>query len=223
MPVPVVKMVKLKVTYFPLQMSSEDPVRTFEIHVNDNLCLTEVESLIQKEVESEDEMLFYVYSSNKFSKRIKKNSFTCRDLVGFHLGAFAYKIDQDKNSGNLYILETYNKRQVKKMMFFNGEDPVSMPFILIVDGKNSCRDICLKVFKFLYPILRIPPEFMNKAQGLEGEELIDRLYTELFEDSTYGDDELYELQLVNNRDSREVCPNKGKAHKGNCKLDFPQK
>jgi hypothetical protein len=204
-------------------MSFEDTVRTFEIHVNDNLCLTEVESLIQKEVGSENEMLFYVYSSNKFSKMIKKNSFTCRDLVGYHLGAFSYKIDQDKSSGQLYTLETYNKRQVKKMMFFSGEDPVSMPFILIVEGNESCRDIHLKCFKFLYPILRIPPEFMNKAQGLEGDELIERLYTELFEDSNYGEEELYEIQLVNNKDCREIWANKRKTNKGSCKFDFPQK
>jgi len=74
-PVPVVKMVKLKISYFPLQMSSENPVRTFEIHVNDNLCLTEVETMIQEEVGSKEEMLFYLYQSSRFGKRIKKNSY----------------------------------------------------------------------------------------------------------------------------------------------------
>jgi len=43
-------MVKLKVSYFPLQVSADNPLRNFEIHVNDNLCLTEVEKMIQKEV-----------------------------------------------------------------------------------------------------------------------------------------------------------------------------
>lgn len=179
--------------------------------------------MIQKEVGSKEEMLFYMYNSNKFSKRIKKNSFTCRDLAGFHLGAFAYKIDQDRNSGSLYILETYNKKQVKKMMFFSGEDPVSTPFILIIDGKCSCRDVQLKVFSFLYPILKIPSGYTSKFHGLSEDELIDKLFTELFEDSTYGEEELYEFILVNNRDSGEICPCCRKSHKGNCKFDFSQK
>jgi len=42
-------MVKIKVTYFPIQISSETPIKTFEIHINDNLCLSEVEVMIQKE------------------------------------------------------------------------------------------------------------------------------------------------------------------------------
>ena len=87
-PVPVVKMVKLKVSYFPLQVSADNPLRNFEIHVNDNLCLTEVEKMIQKEVGCEEELLFYLYQSNKFNKRLKKNGYTCRDVQGFHLGAF---------------------------------------------------------------------------------------------------------------------------------------
>lgn len=201
---PVVKIVKLKVTYFPLQMSPESPLRTFDIYINDNLCLTEVEALIQKEVGCEEEMLFYLYNSHRFGKRIKKNSFNCRDLVGYHLGAFAYKIDQDRNSGSLYILEAYNKKQVKKMVFFNGEDPVSPPFILIIDSKHTSKEIQLKVFKFVQPLLRIPSRFTPDAEGLSDDEVTEKLYSALFEESKYGEEELYELILVNNRDSGEI-------------------
>lgn len=45
----------------------------------------------------------------------------------------------------------------------------------------------------------------------------------VFEDSNYGDEELYELQLVNNRENGEGCASCRKPHKGNCKLDFSQK
>lgn len=174
-PVPVVKMVKLKISYFPLQISNEDPVRTFEIHVNDNLWLTEVELMIQKEVGNKKEMLFYLYQSNKFGKRIKKNNFVWRELVGYHIGAFSYEIDRERNSGNLYILETYNKKQAKKWMVFSGEDQVSMPFLLIVDGKDTWREILVKLFKFLFPILQIPEKVTSKYSTYSGEEFYEKV------------------------------------------------
>ena len=89
-------------------------------------------------------------------------------------------------------------------MFFNGEDPVSPPFILIVDGKSTSSDIQLKVFKFLFPLLRIPSQYTLKVNGLSGDEYTEKLYSALFEDSKFGEEELYEFILVNNRDSGEI-------------------
>jgi hypothetical protein len=136
-PVPVIKIVKLKITFIPLEISPTYTIKTFEIHVNDNLCLTEVEKMIQNETGCKDEMLFYTYHSNKIGKRLKKSNFVCRELVGENLGAFPYKINKHKPSGNLYRMDTYIKKHVKKMMFFNGEEQVCMPFIMIVEGKSS--------------------------------------------------------------------------------------
>lgn len=183
-----------------------------------------MEKIVQKELGCEDEMLFYTYDSNKIGKRLKKASYVCRELVGQNLGAFAYKIDKDKQSNNLYILDVYMRKQVKKMMFFNGEDQVCMPFIMIVDGKSTCRDIQLQVFKFLYPILNLPKDLVNKLKQINSEdEKIEMAFKLVFEDSTYGEEELYELQLLNNRESSEGCPSCRKPHKNACKFDFMQK
>jgi hypothetical protein len=218
-PVPVVKIVKLKVTFIPLDISPTNPIKNFEINVNDNLCLTEVEKMLQNETGCKDEMLFYTYHSNKIGKRLKKVNFVCRELVGENLGAFPYKINKNKPSGNLYIMETYVKKQVKKMMFFNGEDQICMPFIVIVDGKSSCREIQLQIF----PILELPNRFKDKLKAYIGNDEVEQAFKMVFEESNYGDEELYELQLVNNRDSGEGCASCRKPHKGNCKLEFTQK
>lgn len=170
MPVPVVKMVKLKVTYIPLEVTSGGGIRNIELYINDNYCLTEVEKMIQKEVGNDDEMLFYTYESNKLGKRLKKSSYVCRELAGFHLGAFPYKINKAKPSGNLYILDMYMKRQVKKMMFFNGEDQICMPFIMIVDGKSTCKEVHLQVFRYLFPILNLPKSLRDKLSSITDED-----------------------------------------------------
>lgn len=120
-------------------------------------------------------------------------------------------------------MEVYNKKQVKKMMFFSGEDQVSMPFIMIIDGKSTCREVKLKLFKLLYPILNLPAKFTQNLDGYEGDEFYDKVYTNVFEESDYGEEELYEFQLINNRDSSQGCPSCRKIHKGNCNLDFMQK
>jgi len=180
--------------------------------------------MIQNELNIDSEMLFYMYDSSRIGRRIKKQSHMCRELVGMNIGAFSYKIEKDKPTGNLYILDIYMKRQAKKMLFFSGEDTVCLPFVQIVDAKNSSREVCLQIFRFLYPILQFSPSIRAKLQAIENEQdRIEEAYKLAFEDSTYGEEELYELQLVNNRDSNEGCPACRKPHKGNCKFDFQQK
>jgi len=109
------------------------------------------------------------------------------------------------------------------MMFFSGEDQVSMPFILIIDGKSSCREVKIMLFKFLFPILKIPLKFLSKLDEYSGEEFYDKAYASIFEDSSFGHEELYEFLLINNRNSGEGCASWRKAHKGNCELNFQQK
>lgn len=222
-PVPVVKIVKLKITYVPNQVSHKNTIRNFEIYVNDNLCLTEVEKMIKSEVEWDGDILFYTYTSHRIGKRLKKGNHVCRELVGEPLAAFPYKVEDHMKTANLYIMDTYVKKQVKKALFFNGEDQVCMPFVMIVDGRSTCREIQLQVFKFLFPILPLPAGIKNKIKDMDEDDRLDRAYQLLFEESNYADEELYELQLVNNRESGEGCPNCRKPHKYNCKLDYTQK
>lgn len=94
-----------------------------------------------------------------------------------------------------------------KMMFFSGEDQVSMPFILIIDGNSNCKEVKIKLFKFLYPILNIPTKFTSKLDEYSGDEFYEKAYESVFEDSTFGEDELYEFLLINNRSSGEGCAN----------------
>ena len=108
-------------------------------------------------------------------------------------------------------------------MFFNGEDQICMPFIMIVDGKADCREIQLQAFSYLLPILNLPEKITDKIKKYEGMEKIEKAFKYTFEESRYGEEELYELQLVNNRDSGEGCPCCRKPHKNNCKLEFTQK
>ena len=124
-----------------------------EININDNLWVTELEKMIQNEIKSEWELLLYIYDSNKVGKRIKKNSFVWRELVGMIIGAFSYEIDKSKPSSNLCILDICIMRQAKKMLFFIREDSVWLPFVMIIDNKSTWRDIKLQIFKFLYPII----------------------------------------------------------------------
>jgi hypothetical protein len=49
-PVPVIKIVKVKVTYFPYDLKKEGGIKSIELNVNDNLSLTTVEKMIQKEL-----------------------------------------------------------------------------------------------------------------------------------------------------------------------------
>lgn len=95
--------------------------------------------------------------------------------------------------------------KLNKMMFFSGEDQVSMPFILIIDGKSSCREVKIMLFKFLFPILKIPLKFLSKLDEYSGEEFYDKAYASIFEDSSFGHEELYEFLLINNRNSGEGC------------------
>lgn len=76
----------------------------------------------------------------------------------------------------------------------------------------------------MYPILNFAASINSKLLSIENEdEKIEEAYKLVFEDSTYGEDELYELQLINTRESIEGCPSCRKPHKGNCKFDFEQK
>ena len=223
-PVPVVKIVKLKITYYPNMIKPTSGVVNLEININDNYWVTEVEKLIQNEFKTDSEMIFYMYDSSKIGRRIRKPSHMCRELVGMNIGAFGYKIDKEKSTSSLYILDVYMKRQAKKMLFFSGEDTVCLPFVQIVDAKNTCREICLQIFRFIYPILQFPASINAKLQAIDTEEeKIEVAYKLVFEDSNYGEEELYELQLINNRDSMEGCPACRKPHKGNCKFEFKQK
>jgi hypothetical protein len=223
-PVPVVKVVKLKISYYPHTLKSTQGIVNLEININDNLCVTEIEKMIQNEIESDAEMLFYVYDSSKIGRRIKKQSHLTRELVGMNIGAFGYKIEKEKPTSSLYILDCFMKRQAKKMLFFSGEDTVCLPFVQIVDAKSTCRDICVKVFSYLMPMLKLPAGVNTVLQAIDNEgDRMDMAYKLVFEDSTLGEDEYYELQLVNSRDSMEGCPSCRKPHKGNCKFDFAQK
>lgn len=69
----------------------------------------------------------------------------------------------------------------------------------------------------------LPNRFKDKLKDFSGSEEVEQAFKLVFEDSNYGDEELYELQLVNNRESGEGCASCRKPHKGNCKLDFTQK
>jgi hypothetical protein len=92
--------------------------------VNDNSSLSTVEKMLQREFNCDDEMLFYMYNSNRLGKRLRKQNILTRDVVGNHLGVFPYKLEKPKQTNNLFIIDTFMKKQVKKMMFFNGEDQV---------------------------------------------------------------------------------------------------
>lgn len=80
--------------------------------------------MIQAEVGNDNEMLFYMYDSSRIGRRIKKQNHLCRELVSMNIGAFGYKIDKEKPTANLYILDIYMKKQAKRMLFFSGEDTV---------------------------------------------------------------------------------------------------
>lgn len=169
-------------------------------------------------------MLFYMYDSSKIGRRIKKQSHLTRELVSMTIGAFGYKIEKEKPTNSLYILDCYVKRQTKKMLFFNGEDTVCLPFIQIIDAKMTCRDINVQIFRYIMPILQLPANVNAKLQAIDNEEdRVDTAYKMVFEDSDYGTEELYELQLVNNRDPHEGCPACRSPHKGNCPFEFKQK
>lgn len=223
-PVPVIKIVKLKLTYYPEFMKTDSAIINLEVSINDNFWVTELETMIQQNLNTKWEMIFYNYDSSRIGRRIKKQNYLWRELVGMNIGAFAYQLNKDKSTTSLYILDCYMKRQTKKMLFFSGEDTVWLPFVKIVDAKSSWREICLQIFKFVYHILEFNPSIRAKIQSIEDEnEKIEEAYKLAFEESSYGEDELYELQLINSRDSYEGCPSCRKPHKGNCKFDFNQK
>jgi len=160
--------------------------------------------MVKDELDIEKEMLFYVYESNKLGRRLKKSSHVCRELSGFHLAAFPYEIDKETNSAGYYIMDTYMKRQIKRAFFFNGEESVCLPFALVINGKASCRDVHIKVFTYLYPILTIPANIKAKLLDLEDEnEKFEKAYELIFEKSNHGDEYMYELSLVNSRESHE--------------------
>lgn len=75
---------------------------------------------------------------------------------------------------------------------------------MIVDSKSTCRDIKLQIFKFLYPIINLPKSIKDKVASIDSlDEQIEAAFVVAFEDSSFGDEELYELQLLNNRESSE--------------------
>jgi hypothetical protein len=87
---------------------------------------------------------------------------------------------------------------------------------MIIDSKSTCRDIRLQIFKFLYPIINIPKNIRDKVASIDSlDEKIEAAFVIAFEDSNFGEEELYELQLINNRESSEGCPSCRKPHKGN--------
>ena len=61
-------------------------------------------------------------------EEFKKPSHMCRELAGMNIGAFGYKIEKEKSTSSLYILDVYMKRQAKKMLFFSGEDHCMLTF-----------------------------------------------------------------------------------------------
>lgn len=204
MPVPVIKIVKLKITYFPLNVSNTNSIKNIELNVNDNCSLSTVEKMLQREFDCDEEMLFYTYNSNRLGKRLRKQNMLTREVVGLHLGVFPYKLEKPKQTNNLFIVDTFMKKQVKKMMFFNGEDQVCMPFIYLVNGKSTCRELQLQVFRHLYPIITFPKELSKKLEKIASEdERIEFAYKMAFEESSFADEELYELVLINNRESSE--------------------
>ena len=110
------------------------------------------------------------------------------------------------------------------MLFFSGEDSVWLPFVMIIDSKSTWRDIKLQIFKFLYPIINFPKSIRDKVASIDLlDEKIEAAFVIAFEDSNFGDEELYELQLINNRESSEGWPSCRKSHKGTWKFDFTQK
>mmetsp|Transcript_40815 Transcript_40815/g.46792 ORF Transcript_40815/g.46792 Transcript_40815/m.46792 type:complete len:150 (+) Transcript_40815:521-970(+) len=148
-------------------------------------------------------MLFYIYESNKIGKRIK-GSFVCRELVGLNVGAFGYEIDRSNSTENLYILDVYVKKQTKKMLFFNGEDSVCLPLVRVIDGKSTCKDIKLQIFKYIFPLIQFPKSIKDKISSIDNiDEKIEMAYNLAFEETKFGEEELYELQLINNRESYE--------------------
>jgi 5,10-methylenetetrahydrofolate reductase len=79
-----------------------------------------------------------------------------------------------------------------------------MPFIFLVHGKSTCRELQLQVFRLLYPIINFPKELTKKLEKLKNEDdRIEFAYKMAFEESSFADEELYELVLINNRDSSE--------------------
>jgi ubiquitin carboxyl-terminal hydrolase 4/11 len=223
-PVPVTKHVKVKVSYFPINLREIERVQNFEIYINDNYCLSEIEKIIQEELKSDFELLFYTYESNKLGKRLKKSSSVWREVAGSHLWAIPYWIDKDDASQSYFILDIYMRKEVKKFLFFNGEDQIWMPFAMVISGKLTARDIHMKIFSYLYPILNLPEEINLQLSNIDSEEeKIEMAYQIAFEDTTFGEDNLYELMLINNREAKEGCLGWKKVHRGNWKLDFPQK
>lgn len=47
---PVVKIIKLKVTYVPFDLTGENKIVNLEINMNDNLCVADLEKIIKEEI-----------------------------------------------------------------------------------------------------------------------------------------------------------------------------
>ncbi len=196
LPIPKNKFTRLTITYFPHQISEDNPTKSIKVNVGATDSVEDVKAKIQEIVKTENPILLYTLRRKNLIGERVDNDVRAMKLEDEKLTAYEYLPIEPEEKKKTSCVEVTFAKETNSMFGSSSTEDVCAPKIFLHNVGRTCTDLKYEIFKYLFPLIKLPEQYQEGFEKAENKEnFMKKIYDAFYHKSDFGKNKVFTVQF----------------------------
>ena len=170
LPIPKNKFTKVQITYFPHEVSEDNPVKRFMTNVGRTESVADLKAKIKEKVGTTNKLFLYTLRRRNMLHERVDDDVLATKLEDEKICAYEIVFPSNESKKQLSVVEVNFVQETRSMFGTASEEDVCEPALYLHNIEQTCSDLRYKIFRSFFPLLRLPSQYQETYDKADDKE-----------------------------------------------------